>query len=82
MLCNQPIILLCFVGNIRCRASAAFVFVSTSIHVQGVAAATRLGVQFEFFRGLFMHVLVTRAVESVHKSSDSDSSIFKTPTPL
>jgi hypothetical protein len=26
-------------------------------------------------------VAPTRAVESVHKSSDSDSSIFKTPTP-
>jgi hypothetical protein len=27
-----------------------------------------------------IHEIVTRAVESVHKTSDSDSSIFKTPT--
>jgi hypothetical protein len=26
-------------------------------------------------------VVIARAVESLHKTSDSDSSIFKTPTP-
>jgi hypothetical protein len=30
---------------------------------------------------VYRTILLSRAVQSVHKSSDSDSSIFKTPTP-